>query len=202
MNDADDLMSRTDVFGRYALPGNRYKKLMGGRFVRMSALERDEFGKALASDARSIPDEKLGQLFSGDWREQLTGAWLAGVAKRIEFRKIIAERIIEGDRFAGKGHSFSLARFGGPIDADVLSLYLRQYLLRVGRVLAQPWALGALMLLDSQLATNRADEFIADDGPWKRWVEGGEAISYTPTGMMELIRSWCDFADGFNEMIG
>ncbi|MEV0408253.1 DUF6000 family protein [Actinoallomurus sp. NPDC050550] len=197
----DGLASRADAFGRYALPGNRYKKLLGGNFMQLQQGEREEFGKALACDARSIPSEKLDELFAGDWRERLTAAWLVGFAERIEFRPVIARLILEGERFAGKGYSFALARFGEIADAEILDRYLCEYLPHLGHVLAQPWALGALMLIDSKLHANYSTKFTRPGGLWENWVQGGEAISYTPNGMMEIIRSWCEFADGCNTLI-
>lgn len=186
---------RSDVFGRYALPGRRYKRLMSGTFLDLPPAERAAFGKSLAMDAWDISDAELDELFEGDWRERLTGAWLAAVGLRVGFRDLIASRLIAGERYTGKAYAFALASFGEPVDAEALAVYLRQSLPLLELRSDQPWALGALMVLDMNLRTDYASEFIGGDGVWERWVRAGVAATFTAGEMKETLLSWCVFAD-------
>ncbi|GAA3066621.1 DUF6000 family protein [Streptomyces glomeratus] len=187
---------RIDVFKRYALAGRRYKRLLGGNFMRLPPGELREFGERLAADSREITPGELNELFSGDWRERLTGAWLAGFGLRLEMRDVISRLLLEGsDRHAGKGYCFALARFGSRGDADTLARYLNQSLGRLDLRADQPWALGALIVLDGNLGTQYSLQFIQGGGVWDRWVQAGESATYTPGEMKAEIQSWCSFAE-------
>ncbi|MFC9634342.1 DUF6000 family protein [Streptomyces mirabilis] len=187
---------RTDVFGRYALAGRRYKRLLGGNFMHLPQGELQVFGEQLAADSGEITLDELNQLFSGDWRERLTGAWLAGFGLRLEMRDEISRLLIEqSDRHAGKGYCFALARFGAKVDARTLARYLDRYLGQLDLRADQPWALGALLVLDENLETDYSAEFIQKNGAWDHWVRAGESAIYTPIQMKAEIQSWCSFAE-------
>ncbi|WP_143031654.1 DUF6000 family protein [Actinacidiphila guanduensis] len=187
---------RTDVFGRYALAGRRYKRLLGGNFMRLPEAELQAFGERMAVDSREITLADLRELFSGDWRERLTGAWLAGFGMRVEVRDVISRLLLEqADRHAGKGHCFALMRFGSMVDADTLARHLDRSLGRLDLRADQPWALGALLVLDENLKTNYSAEFIQRDGVWDRWVRAGESALYTPSQMKAEMQSWSSFAE-------
>jgi hypothetical protein len=197
-DDVEASAGRADVFGKYALAGRRYKRLLGGNFMRMPHLERDEFGRGLARDSKGISRDELRELFEGDWRERLAGAWLAGFGLRIEMRETIYRLLLQRDeRHAGKGYCFALARFGSAGDAQVISEYLRQYLEQLDLRADQPWAVGALMVLDENLGTAYSAEFLQDGGAWDSWVKAGESATFTASQMMGEVQSWCSFASDF-----
>lgn len=187
---------RTDVFGKYALAGRRYKRLLGGNFVHLPQPDLQAFGERLVIDSREISLDDLNRLFNQDWRERLTGAWLAGFGLRLEVREKISGLLLnQRDRHAGKGYCFALARFGSRADASTLVLYLNRYLPRLDLRDVQPWALGALLVLDSNLGTEYSARIIQAGGAWECWVRAGESATYTCSQMKAEIQTWCSFAD-------
>ncbi|WP_414490054.1 DUF6000 family protein [Streptomyces halstedii] len=121
--------SSGDLFARYCLPGNRYKKLLSGSFMRADRDQAVQFGVAMMDDARRASASELEQLLQGDWREALTACWLIGFARESEFRPELHKRITEGQvGHIGKGVAFALARFCGLSDAHVLKWYLERAL--------------------------------------------------------------------------
>ncbi|MEV7477088.1 DUF6000 family protein [Streptomyces halstedii] len=126
--------SSGDLFARYCLPGNRYKKLLSGSFMRADRDQAVQFGVAMIDDARRASASELEQLLQGDWREALTACWLIGFARKSEFRPELHKRIMEGQvGRIGKGVAFALARFCELSDAHVFKWYLE-------RALSEPYS--------------------------------------------------------------
>lgn len=194
-NDQRRQEPRADVFGRYALLGRRYQKLMSGSFMELAPEERSAFGESLARDAVDISDSQLSELFAGDWRERITAAWLVGFDMRAGFRKLIEERLIAGELRTGKAYSFALARFGDRDAAEALVEHLRRSLALHDVRSDQPWAIGALLVLDDKLKTDFASEFTGQHGVWERWVQAGISATFTAEGMKNIVTGWCDFAE-------
>src|SRR4051794_25268551 len=112
-------------------------------------------------------------MLEGGWRERRTSAWFISVAGRTEFRNRIAALLLESEVCcAGQAYCLALAGFGTTADADHLAAYLERYLPRSDLDYDQSWAMGALLHIDAALGTDHAGEFIAEDGPWHRWIEG------------------------------
>ncbi|MFG3291103.1 DUF6000 family protein [Streptomyces sp. NPDC048179] len=183
------------LFRRYCLPGGRYKKLLSGSFMRLDESARRDFGLVMMRDAREISDEALQALFHGDWRECLTASWLAGFARRFVIREEIATRLRNGqERHVGKGLCFSLVRFGDSTDAFTLSSYLERALGEPSLRGVQPWALGALMVLEEQLGMHLSSRFLGPDGAWSTWVEAGFVENSDASFWEGVVQGWCDFA--------
>ncbi|MFC7646320.1 DUF6000 family protein [Streptosporangium lutulentum] len=101
------------------------------------------------------------------WRERLTAAWLIGLDRRIRFRGVLTDLLLESDLvYAGQGYSFALTRFGQSEDADVLAAYLERYLSQRDCHYDQDWVLGGLLHLDEVLGMDRAADFLVPGGLW------------------------------------
>jgi hypothetical protein len=162
-----------DTVRRYVIwaidqPGEqRYLKLLNANLLQDNEPDRESFGAALAEDARQISDEELEKLLSSEWRARLTAAWLIGLDRRVKFRHVLGELLLESQlTYAGQGYCFALARFEQPDSADILAAYLEHYLPRTDCHYDQHWAIGSLLHLDERLGTNRADQFLSPGGPW------------------------------------
>ena len=70
---------------------------------------------------------------------------------------------------AARATVFALAAFSTSHDAELLLTYLDRYLPQIDLRYDQPWALGALLHLDTQLGTHHADRLLTPDGLWHRW---------------------------------
>ncbi|MDI2125725.1 DUF6000 family protein [Yinghuangia seranimata] len=136
--------------------------------------ERAEFGLALAQDAAAITDADLDTLLAWGWRERAVAAWLVAVDGRTAYRERLGEQLLAGKYAgAGQGHCTALALFGEPADAELLTAYLDHYLAQPKILSDQPWALGALMLLDANHHTERASRYLTEGGLWDQWVAEG-----------------------------
>jgi hypothetical protein len=188
------------VVARYVTPGRRYRSLLGGGFLRLGEVERVAFAAALRADAAQASSEEIDALFGYEWRARLTAAWLVGVAQRVEWRERVEGLLLASELMnAGQGYCFALARFGGSEDAETLVSYLNQYLPRLESRFDQGSALGALMRLDARLGTSHAQQFLAPDGLWERWVDAlphtrGTSRAWAETSR-ERIDTWCGFWD-------
>ena len=184
------------LFEQYCLPGSRYKKLLSGSFMRLEPDLRMAFGLAMLRDAQGMTDGTLATLFDGDWRECLTASWLAGFDRRIVMRQGISSRLVERrERHVGKGLCFSLARFSAPEDARVLVDYLAHSLSDLTYRSVQPWALGALMVIEERLDVELSGNFLESGGPWEQWVGEGFVGSPEPEYWKDEVLEWCRFAE-------
>ncbi|MER6399346.1 DUF6000 family protein [Kitasatospora sp. NPDC001603] len=186
------------VLERYVTPGQRYLGLLHGNFFRLDGSEQSDFVEALASDAASVTVEELSALFGYEWRSRLTASWLAGVARRTEWRSLIGQLLLASElTYAGQGFCFALARFGTTEDAQILTEYLARYLPQLDRRYDQPLALGALLRLDSLLGTDYAQRFTAVDGPWDRWAEALPHLrgnpAWTADAQRHSLDAWCEW---------
>jgi hypothetical protein len=156
----------------------------------------------MAVDAKNAALEDLDALLRGDWREQTTDAWLAGLDKRIQLRARISELLLGGGhRYAGKGHAFALARFGTIADAQVLLEYLNRNLRNPEHRGEQPWALGALLMLDRMLGSSLGAELVSEGGLWSRWAaELGSPLAL-PEEAHRVVKEWCTFAEECNVLV-
>jgi hypothetical protein len=131
--------------------------------------EGAQFWSALGRDAQQVTDRELSTLLDSEWRSRLTAAWLIGLDRRTRFRDRLAEMLLDSELvYAGQGYCVALARFGTPADADILCAYLDRYLPRLDCYYDQHWAIGALLHLDEQLGSTRADRFLTPGGLWEK----------------------------------
>ncbi|WP_051797131.1 DUF6000 family protein [Catenuloplanes japonicus] len=180
---------REIVLGGGLGPKARYMTLLHGNLLRLDPPERARFGAALGDEARTVPDDDLVALLrTGDWRESLTAAWLIALDRRVQFRDRLAGLLLASERtFAGQGYCLAFARFGEPVDADVLVAYLERYLPQ-NLHYDQHWALGALLAIDPR----RAARLTAPGGLWDRSVM---ASRNSPDALRTRIERLCEFAD-------
>ncbi|MFE0461334.1 DUF6000 family protein [Kitasatospora sp. NPDC058965] len=190
------------LFEQYCLPGGRYKKLLSGSFMRLRPDLRTAFGIAMLRDVRGMTDETLATLFDGDWRECLTAAWLAGFGGRIFMRQAISARLAgRRERHVGKGLCFSLARFSAPGDAEVLVDYLTHSLSDLSCRSVQPWALGALMVIEERLGVESSGQFLGSSGKWEQWAGEDLAGGSDPQYWKDEVLGWCRFASSIEQEV-
>ncbi|MFE5513022.1 DUF6000 family protein [Streptomyces sp. NPDC056529] len=193
-------MRRTDEYDklirRYVTPGQRYL-MLGGSFLWMTGRKRARFMRKLGRAAGKITPCELGVLLEGGWRERTTAAWLIAVAGRTEFRRRLGELLLASQGpYAGKAYCVTLATFGTPADADLLVAYLDRYLRRPDLAYDQEAAIGALLLLDTRLGTDRAVRFLTPDGLWQQWTKGPPSRNRdAPDTYREYIGLLCDAAE-------
>ncbi|GIE92039.1 DUF6000 family protein [Actinoplanes regularis] len=188
------------VVARYVTAEGRYLELLGGNFLWLEEAERDAFAAALRADAAQASSEEIDALLGYEWRSRLTGAWLVGVAQRVEWRKRIEGLLLDSELvYAGEGYAFALARFGSSEDAEILVSYLDRYLPQVDARFDQKVVLGALMRLDCKLGMGHADRFLTPGGLWDRWVDALPHLRGTSRARAEASRKavdmWCDSWD-------
>jgi hypothetical protein len=140
-------------------------KLLHANFLRESGC--DEFAAGLAEQARAATDGEIETLLSGGWREKLVGAYLAGFDRRTALRDRIGGLLVDSATcYAGQGYCFALAAFGEAADAEWLAGYLDRWLPELNRQYDQPWAMGALLHVDSTRAAIFTDA-------WNNWINNG-----------------------------
>lgn len=185
-----------DLFARYCLPGNRYKKLLSGSFMRAGREHALRFGAAMLVDGRRASAAELEHLLAGDWREVLTACWLIGFAKRFEFRAELHGRLQAGEvRRIGKGIAFALARFCERSDAQVLRNHLQDTLSDPRDRGDQPWFLGALMSIETRLGMSSSSDLLVPDGLWDRWSVAGFLESGDPAHWEREVGGWLELAE-------
>ncbi|MFE5867407.1 DUF6000 family protein [Streptomyces roseifaciens] len=149
----------------------RYLDLLHGNFIRMPQPEQQAFFASLAEDARAIADEDLRALMGTGWRGRLVAGWLIGIDGRTQHRQLLGDLLLESRMpFAGQGYCLALARFATPADAALLMTYLDRWLRRPDSRYDQEWALGALQHIDARNGSSHAEQFLAPQGLWDRWV--------------------------------
>jgi len=150
-----------------------YMNLLGANFMHRSQKNPPQLLSSLKRDLSLIEEETVGRLLRLTWREQLTGAWFAGLNGWTQFTDLIGGELIQSRYcYAGEGYCFALARFANEKSNEYLRLYLDEYLPQVDRYYDQRWALGALLWLDSIHGTNYAQTYVEPDGLWERFIAG------------------------------
>src|SRR6266508_1312440 len=82
---------------RYVRPDNRYLRLLHGNFLRLGGSERTNFVQSLVAAARQATLPELTVLLEGEWRARLTGAVLAGIARRTALRDRIGQQLLASE---------------------------------------------------------------------------------------------------------
>jgi hypothetical protein len=172
-----------------------YLRLIHGNFLSMTQPDRGHFLHSMLTSARQITDDEIQSLLRFGWREQITGAFLAGMGRRSQFRDRIGELLLDSvSGYAGHGYTFALASFGSGDDAEILELYLEHWLAQTDCQYDQPWAIGALLHLDLELGTDYAGRFLGPDGPWQNWSTA-IGIAFDPHDYRRMIHEMCYIAD-------
>ncbi len=180
------LIRRYVIWDPESYTTSRYHDLINP--IQPDRTDLEAFETALANDAREISDEDLSTLLDLEWRSRITAAWLIALDRRIQFRDALGELLLASELVhAGIGYCIALARFAQPEDADILAAYLDRYLPRPDCRYNQDAAIGALLYLDEQLGTNRADSYL---GLWHRSAFADRDPCESQRHTAEL----CDFA--------
>jgi hypothetical protein len=93
----------------------------------------------------------------------------------------------------------ALARFREEEDARLLRAYLDLYLPRHELRHEQPWALGALLCLESSLHSDFTRDLLGKNGQWEQWAIAGGSCADDPAEMENTVRGWLEFADDANK---
>lgn len=164
--------------------------------MRFTGSERIEFIRKLGQAASHITPRELTILLDVGWRERKTAAWLIAVAGRTEFSERLGELLLASEGpYAGRAYCVALATFGTPADADFLVVYLDHYLRHPELYYDQPFALGALLYIDTKLGIQRAARFLTEDGLWQQWIEGPPSKESDPDQCRSHIGELCLFAE-------
>lgn len=188
--------SLADLGPRYVMVDGRYQKLMHGNFLYLPDDERAAFTEALVEAAREVSADEVEILLRGAWREQLTGAFLAGFARHTTTRARIGELLVTSTTgYVGQGYCFALASFGTAEDAAILAGYLDRWLPRSDCQYDQAWAIGALLYLDGVLGGDLAAPYLAEGGPWQRWLAEMPGYDPDPAEHRDVITRLCAISD-------
>lgn len=193
-SDQYDTWATIRLLHTYVRPGRRYAKLMGS-WVALPPPQLRRFQRRLRRAALRAPVSDLDQLLALGWRERLTAAWLAGIARHTELRDKIGQLLLASETpHAGGGYCIALALFGEQDDADLLIAYLDRWLPRTDCRYDQADAIGALLHIDSQLRTHNADRFLAPGGLWQQWAQNDDTAD--PAELRWFTDQRCILADG------
>jgi|SRR6266540_7023311 len=122
MRDIHDDPELAAAVDRYVRPDSRYLRLLHGNFLRLNEPERTDFVRSLVAAARQATLSELTVLLEGEWRARLTGAVLAGIARRTVLRDRIGVLLLASELvYAGQGYCYALASFGTSEDAALLT---------------------------------------------------------------------------------
>jgi hypothetical protein len=129
----------------------------------------------LMSDRRAGED---GLLQPREWRQRLTGAWLAGLTRRTQFQDQIGSLLIESlTCFSGQGYCFALAAFENEKSAVLLQAYLDKWLPKLECDFDQDWAMPALAWVDRRRGTEFSKKYLQPGGLWEQFSAEQAKIS-------------------------
>ena len=187
--------SLAELEARYVMADARYRLLLHGNFLQLPDDERAAFTGALVEAAREVSAAEVEILLRGGWREQLTGAFLAGFARHAAMRARIGELLVASRTgYVGQGCCFALASFGTAEDAAILAEYLDRWL-PTRRQYDQAWAVGALVYLDGVLGGDLAAPYLAEGGAWQGWLDGLPGFDPDPAEHRDMITRLCAISD-------
>lgn len=133
--------------------------------------QREAFNLAVREALQVVTGEQLSRLIGSAWREAITGSWFAGVGRFNECRDQIGARLLASEAcFAGQAHAFALACFADDESANFLEQYLDTFLERKDCYYDQAWVMPALMWIDQERNSNRAERFLKEGGLWESFT--------------------------------
>lgn len=136
--------------------------------------ERDEFVRE-ANDAKKFINEAVIDwlLEARDWRPRISGVWFCGILKRQNYAARIGELLIASQYgLAGQAYCFAMASFADEASAANLCNYLDMYLGKPEKKCdLEAWAVPALMWIDRQTGSSRAEAYTKPGGRWDRCFE-------------------------------
>jgi hypothetical protein len=149
-----------------------YLLLLHGNFLDVGDEEQQAFIASMQRAVTQIDESIIERLLRIAWREQLAGAWFAGLKGSSQFTERIRDLLItnSGGAYAGQGYCFALARFATNSSVDYLTLYLDEYLLRLQDEWSQDWAMAALIRIDDVKRTRHAEKYLEPGGIWDHYV--------------------------------
>jgi hypothetical protein len=148
-----------------------YLQLLHGNFLRLEGEELTSFVNSMRKVLSKIKPHQIEQLLQIAWREQLTGAWLAGFKNWTQFTDPIGNLLIPSITcYAGQGYCFALASFATAESADYLCRYLNDYLPQKDKYYDQIWAMSALIWIDKVKGTDYSSKYLEPEGLWESFV--------------------------------
>jgi hypothetical protein len=168
-----------------------YLLLLHGNFLDLGDEEQQPFIASMQRAVTQINEDIIERLLRIAWREQLTGAWFAGLKGSSQFTGRIGDLLIENSGgYAGQGYCFALARFATNSSVDYLTLYLDEYLLRLKDEWGQDWAMAALIWIDKVKRTRHADKYLEPGGMWDQYV--ADKLAYGKRWDLDWIKGRFD----------
>ncbi len=138
------------------------------------ARERDEFVREAKDAWKFINEAVIDWLLDArDWRPRICGAWFCGILKWRKYTARMGELLVARRYgFAGQAYCFAMASFADEASAANLCNYLDMYLGQPEKKCdPEAWAMPALMFIDRQTGSSRAEAYTKSGGPWERCFE-------------------------------
>jgi len=148
-----------------------YLQFLHGNFLRLEGEELLSFVTSMRRVLSEIKPSQIERLLQIAWREQLTGAWLAGLKNWTQFTEPIGNLLVPSVTcYAGQGYCFALASFATDESAGYLCRYLDEYLPQIDKFYDQLWAMSALVWIDKIKATDYSLKYLEPNGLWEQFV--------------------------------
>jgi hypothetical protein len=148
-----------------------YLLLLHGNFLTLEGDELSSFTASMRKSLSEIEPAQVERLLRIAWREQLTGAWFAGLKNWTEFSERIGNLLIPSVTcYAGQGYCFALACFANDASIEYLTFYLDEYLPQLDKCYDQLWAMSALIWIEKVKGDNYSSKYLEPDGLWERFV--------------------------------
>ena len=138
-----------------------YRKMHSGLITRLANDERTAWLTRFRVAADEL-DEPTAQLMFDikNWRSHLAASWMVGYRGWTSFSQLLEGRYETVTPKAQRGFAVGLAALGQPSSADALCAYLDSTMSSDTRFDgSEDWAVAALIELDKQLHTTRAEPY-------------------------------------------
>lgn len=145
-----------------------YMQILHGNYAgERDEEQRERFTARVREALGDITPKIASRLIADTWRGSITGSWFAGLGGLVECRDQVGARLVASQTcFAGQAHAFAMACFADDASAEFLVEYLNIYLRQPECEYDQDWAMPALMWVDEQRGSERAQAFVAPGGLW------------------------------------
>lgn len=154
-----------------------YMDVLGGNMTRLTGRERDRFLRDTRRAVAKLDDDIVATLLGGEWRSRISAAWFIGVGQRAEYIDQLGPLLVDSQlTYQGQGLCFAMAANPSAESATWLVRYLDRWLPRTDCYYDQTWAMGALLIVDREMQTDVAEQYLGSDAAWDRWL-GAETTS-------------------------
>lgn len=154
-----------------------YMNVLHGNMVKLTGRDRKRFVSHTRRAAGDLNDKAVGTLLASEWQARISAGWLIGVARRPEFVDRLGPLLVESQLvYAGQGYCFAMAANPSEESAEWLVRCLDRWLPETDLYYDQTWAMGALLVVDRQLGSQFAEQYLGDGAAWERWL-GAESTT-------------------------